>query len=187
MAEFNSCAKLMQNLPEATNALSNIIANGKSPLNEIPEVFARPVEDMAAFDAEVIRPQASTVTTGIFVEPPYVPDVTPLVLSPISIVLLEGLRTLMPFAVAAVIVSVSVLELGVIDVPLAEMFNYANAIRSLSQGRGTFSMEPSYYAQVPKNIEEKKLLDIESGEKPAPQELLISLSKFFKIDYEYDV
>ena len=35
MAEFNSCAKLMQNLPEATNALSNVIFNGKSPLNEM--------------------------------------------------------------------------------------------------------------------------------------------------------
>jgi len=35
------------------------------------------------------------------------------------------------------------------------MFNYANAVRSLSQGRGTFSMEPSHYAQVPNNIAEK--------------------------------
>ncbi len=41
------------------------------------------------------------------------------------------------------------------DVPLAEMFNYANALRSLTQGRASFSMEPSYYAQVPNNIAEK--------------------------------
>lgn len=41
------------------------------------------------------------------------------------------------------------------DVPLAEMFNYANALRSLTQGRASFSMEPSYYAQVPNNISEK--------------------------------
>jgi elongation factor G len=41
------------------------------------------------------------------------------------------------------------------DVPLAEMFNYANALRSLTQGRASFSMEPSYYAQVPGNISEK--------------------------------
>ncbi|MBF0521504.1 MAG: elongation factor G [Candidatus Omnitrophica bacterium] len=41
------------------------------------------------------------------------------------------------------------------DVPLAEMFNYANALRSLTQGRASFSMEPSYYAQVPKNIADK--------------------------------
>lgn len=41
------------------------------------------------------------------------------------------------------------------EVPLAEMFNYANAVRSLSQGRAAFSMEPSFYAQVPRNIEQQ--------------------------------
>jgi len=41
------------------------------------------------------------------------------------------------------------------DVPLSEMFNYANALRSLTQGRASFSMEPSYYAQVPNNLAEK--------------------------------
>ncbi|MCK5082705.1 MAG: elongation factor G, partial [Candidatus Omnitrophica bacterium] len=41
------------------------------------------------------------------------------------------------------------------DVPLAEMFNYVNAIRSLTQGRATFSMEPSYYDQVPTYIADK--------------------------------
>ncbi len=41
------------------------------------------------------------------------------------------------------------------EVPLAEMFNYANALRSLSQGRATFSMEPSFYAEVPHHIAEK--------------------------------
>ncbi len=41
------------------------------------------------------------------------------------------------------------------EVPLAEMFNYANAIRSLSQGRGTATMEPAFYAEVPHHIAEK--------------------------------
>lgn len=41
------------------------------------------------------------------------------------------------------------------EVPLAEMFNYASALRSLSQGRASFSMEPSFYAQVPNNVAEK--------------------------------
>ncbi|MBI3315322.1 MAG: elongation factor G [Candidatus Omnitrophica bacterium] len=41
------------------------------------------------------------------------------------------------------------------DVPLAEMFGYASDMRSLTQGRASFSMEPSYYAQVPKMISEK--------------------------------
>ncbi len=37
-------------------------------------------------------------------------------------------------------------------VPLAEMFGYATTIRSLSQGRATFSMEPSHYQEVPRSI-----------------------------------
>ncbi len=41
------------------------------------------------------------------------------------------------------------------EVPLAEMFNYANACRSLSQGRATFSMEPAFYAPVPNHVAEK--------------------------------
>ena len=40
-------------------------------------------------------------------------------------------------------------------VPLSEMFGYATTSRSLSQGRATFMMEPSYYAEVPKAIAEK--------------------------------
>ena len=41
------------------------------------------------------------------------------------------------------------------DVPLAEMFNYVNAVRSLTQGRASFSMEPSYYDQVPVYVADK--------------------------------
>jgi len=41
------------------------------------------------------------------------------------------------------------------EVPLAEMFNYANALRSLTQGRASFSMEPAFYAEVPRHIAEK--------------------------------
>ena len=37
-------------------------------------------------------------------------------------------------------------------IPLSEMFGYATALRSKTQGRGTYSMEPSHYEQVPKNI-----------------------------------
>jgi len=45
------------------------------------------------------------------------------------------------------------------EVPLAEMFNYANALRSLTQGRGSFSMEPAFYAQVPHHVTEKIKLE----------------------------
>ncbi|MDD5747283.1 MAG: elongation factor G [Candidatus Omnitrophica bacterium] len=38
--------------------------------------------------------------------------------------------------------------------PLAEMFGYATIIRSLTQGRGMYTIEPSYYSEVPKHIQE---------------------------------
>jgi len=37
-------------------------------------------------------------------------------------------------------------------VPLAEMFGYATAIRSLSKGRASYSMEPLTFAQVPNSV-----------------------------------
>jgi elongation factor G len=40
------------------------------------------------------------------------------------------------------------------DVPLAEMFQYATTIRSMSQGRATFTMEFAKYMEVPNNIAE---------------------------------
>ena len=39
-------------------------------------------------------------------------------------------------------------------VPLSEMFGYATDMRSKTQGRGQYSMEPSHYTEVPKNIAE---------------------------------
>jgi len=42
-------------------------------------------------------------------------------------------------------------------VPLSEVCGYATAIRSLTQGRATYTMEPSCYQEVPKNIVEKIL------------------------------
>jgi elongation factor G len=38
------------------------------------------------------------------------------------------------------------------EVPLAEMFGYATAIRSLSKGRASYSMEPLTFDQVPNSI-----------------------------------
>jgi elongation factor G len=43
------------------------------------------------------------------------------------------------------------------EVPLAEMFGYATAIRSLSKGRASYSMEPLTFEQVPNSILEKIL------------------------------
>ena len=39
-------------------------------------------------------------------------------------------------------------------VPLSEMFGYATSVRSLSQGRASFTMEPSHYSEVPRNVAE---------------------------------
>ncbi|MCI9116205.1 elongation factor G [Acutalibacter sp. JLR.KK004] len=41
------------------------------------------------------------------------------------------------------------------EVPLSEMFGYATDMRSKTQGRGQYTMEPAHYAEVPKNISEK--------------------------------
>jgi elongation factor G len=39
-----------------------------------------------------------------------------------------------------------------VKVPLAEMFGYATALRSLTEGRGTFTMEFDHYEEVPVSI-----------------------------------
>ena len=39
-------------------------------------------------------------------------------------------------------------------IPLSEMFGYATDLRSKTQGRGSYSMEPSHYEEVPKSVHE---------------------------------
>jgi len=43
------------------------------------------------------------------------------------------------------------------EVPLAEMFGYATTVRSMSQGRATFTMEFAKYLEVPNNVAEAVL------------------------------
>src|SRR6185503_1614515 len=50
------------------------------------------------------------------------------------------------------------------EVPLAELFGYATAIRSLSKGRAAYSMEPSHFEPVPNSI----LTAILDSAKPKP-------------------
>ncbi len=47
-------------------------------------------------------------------------------------------------------------DLKVVDamVPLGEMFGYATQLRSMTSGRGFFTMEFDHYEEVPKNIAE---------------------------------
>ena len=48
-------------------------------------------------------------------------------------------------------------NMKVIDglVPLASMFGYATSLRSLTQGRASYSMEFDHYGEVPKNVEQE--------------------------------
>ena len=41
------------------------------------------------------------------------------------------------------------------SVPLSEMFGYATSLRSRTQGRGVYTMEPSHFAEVPKSIQDE--------------------------------
>jgi elongation factor G len=45
------------------------------------------------------------------------------------------------------------------QVPLSEMFGYATALRSMSQGRAVFTMEFSHYAEVPGNLAQDVIKD----------------------------
>ena len=40
------------------------------------------------------------------------------------------------------------------EVPLAEMFGYSTTLRSMSQGRATYTMEFKHYSEAPKNVAE---------------------------------
>jgi elongation factor G len=40
------------------------------------------------------------------------------------------------------------------EVPLAEMFGYSTVVRSLSQGRASYSMEFKHYTEAPRNVAE---------------------------------
>ena len=46
-------------------------------------------------------------------------------------------------------------QMVIASVPLAEMFGYATALRSRTQGRGVYTMQPEHYEPVPKSIQEK--------------------------------
>jgi translation elongation factor EF-G len=43
------------------------------------------------------------------------------------------------------------------DVPLSTMFGYATDLRSKTQGRATYSMEPSHYVELAKSLQDEDL------------------------------
>ena len=50
------------------------------------------------------------------------------------------------------------------QVPLSEMFGYATSMRSLTQGRASYSMEPLKYMEAPNNVTEAIIAARRSGE-----------------------
>ncbi|MBP5093862.1 MAG: elongation factor G [Abditibacteriota bacterium] len=46
------------------------------------------------------------------------------------------------------------------NIPLAEMFGYATTLRSMSQGRASYSMQPSHYSEVPKSLADQLVAKI---------------------------
>ena len=50
------------------------------------------------------------------------------------------------------------------DAPLSEMFGYIGALRTMTSGRGQFSMAFSHYAATPKNIQVKVIEEAEKRE-----------------------
>ncbi|AWL29838.1 translation elongation factor G [Acinetobacter defluvii] len=56
------------------------------------------------------------------------------------------------------------------EVPLAEMFGYATQMRSMSQGRATYSMEFAKYAETPRNVAEGIISKFQNGGKKGDDE-----------------
>ena len=46
------------------------------------------------------------------------------------------------------------------DVPLSEMFGYIGHLRTITSGRGQFSMEFSHYAAAPQNVAEQVIAEV---------------------------
>jgi elongation factor G len=56
------------------------------------------------------------------------------------------------------------------DVPLSEMFGYIGDLRTMTSGRGQFSMEFSHYAPCPKNISEDVIKEVKEREEAAKKQ-----------------
>ena len=50
------------------------------------------------------------------------------------------------------------------DVPLSEMFGYIGDLRTMTSGRGQFSMEFDHYSPCPKNVAEEVIKEVKERE-----------------------
>ena len=65
-------------------------------------------------------------------------------------------------------------------VPLSEMFGYATDLRSRTQGRGQYSMEPSHYAELPKSVAEQIISNARRRKIDCPQGRTLPFPSFFR-------
>jgi elongation factor G len=50
------------------------------------------------------------------------------------------------------------------DVPLSEMFGYIGSLRTMTSGRGQFSMEFSHYSPCPNNVAETVIAEVKAAD-----------------------
>jgi elongation factor G len=68
-----------------------------------------------------------------------------------------------------------------VEVPLSEMFGYATSMRSMSQGRATYSMEFVKYAETPRNVAEGIISKFQNGGKGGDDEKFVVVACFTAI------
>jgi len=56
-----------------------------------------------------------------------------------------------------------------VQVPMAEMYKYSNSLRSMTQGRGFFTMEFSHYEEVPRELAAKVVEEAKRAREEARQ------------------
>ncbi len=134
----------------------------KGPVAEYPVVGIRcTLEDGSYHDVDSSDMAFQTAARGCFRET--FQKMKPVLLEPIMKVEVEcpsdfqGQVTGDVISRRGIVMSTEILGVTttlIADVPLAETFGYATDLRSLTQGQGTFSMEPLTYKKVPANIQE---------------------------------
>ncbi len=138
-------------------------ALAKGPVAEFPVVRCKiVVEDGSYHEVDSSDRAFQICAQGCFRE--YFPKTRPVLLEPIMRLEVEcpepfqGSVTGDLTSRRGIIVSTDMREgtaVLVAEVPLAETFGYATDLRSMTQGQGTFSMEPACYRRVPPSIQEE--------------------------------
>jgi len=132
--------------------------------------LAVPLEDGSYHEVDSSERAFQTAAEGCFRE--YFPQTEPVILEPIMKVENECPEAFQG-AVAGdlagrrgIVVESTVAGTGarlVAEVPLASMVGYATEIRGLTQGQGTFTMEPLRYERTPRGVQEQIIAERRKG------------------------